>query len=822
MTRLGVLACVAATVASGLAASITAQTLSYSRDVRPILSQHCFRCHGPDEAAREAELRLDRPGRAATAPIVERITSRDPHEIMPPPSAQKPLSPQQIEVLTTWIAEGATYEKHWAFVPPRRPELPDNEARHPIDRFVRARLAGSGLTRAPEADKWTLVRRVYLDLIGLPPTIEEVDRFVADASKGAYERLVDRLLASPRYGERWARRWLDLARYADTNGYEKDRDRSIWPYRDWVIRALNDDMPYDRFAIEQIAGDMLQGATQSQVIATGFFRNTMLNEEGGIDPLEFRFHAMTDRVATTGTALLGLTVACAQCHTHKFDPITHREYYGLMAFLNNADEPDYFVLNEREEKRYEARLAEADAELAQLASKWPASAPPLEQSFDAWLTERRELASRWTTLVASVATSNSPKLVVAANGVVDVHGDTTKHDVYRLVFAPLGHEVRALRLEALPDDRLPSRGPGMTFYEGRKGDFYLSEFELRTASGPVVIVAASETHAGDKFGHAVSAQLTLDGDLQTGWAVDGRIGKRHVAIYELETPLPAHTAMELTMHFGRHFASSLGRFRISATAELRGDAKTALGEDVDALLALPREELTEQQRARLREYFLLHAPLVKSHADRIRALRRPPDRVTTLVMRERPAQHPRATHRHHRGDYLDPKERVEPSVPAVLHGFPSDAARDRLGFARWLVAPENPLAARVVVNRHWAAFFGEGIVRTLDDFGAQGELPSHPQLLDWLAVEFVERGWSIKALHKLIVTSQTYRQASVIQPEHLRLDPQNRLLARAPRFRLDAEVLRDAALLAAGVLSDKMYGPPVRPPQPEGVTEVAW
>ncbi|HMQ21478.1 MAG TPA: DUF1549 domain-containing protein, partial [Planctomycetota bacterium] len=652
VTRLGVLVCVAAAVACGPTASLAAQALSYSRDVRPILSQHCFRCHGPDEATREAKLRLDMPGQAATAPIVERITSRDPREIMPPPAAQKPLSPQQIEVLKTWIAEGAPYEKHWAFVPPRRPALPgecdgaDGDARQPIDRFVHARLAGSGLESAPEADKWTLVRRVYLDLIGLPPTIEEVDRFVADASEGAYERLVDRLLASPRYGERWARRWLDLARYADTNGYEKDRDRSIWPYRDWVIRALNDDMPYDRFAIEQVAGDMLSGATQSQVIATGFHRNTMLNEEGGIDPLEFRFHAMTDRVATTGTAFLGLTVACAQCHTHKFDPITHREYYGLMAFLNNADEPDRFVEDDQEEERYKARLAEADAELSLLADKWPASAPPLEQSFDAWLTERRKLASRWTTLIASTATSNSPKLVVAANGVVDVYGDATKHDVYRLAFAPLGHELRALRLEALPDDRLPDRGPGMTFYEGRKGDFYLSEFELHTASGPVAIKAASETHAGNKFGgHAVSAQLTLDGDLQTGWAIDGRIGERHVAIYELETPLPAHTPLELTMHFGRHFASSLGRFRISATALLRGDPKTAIGEDVDALLAIPHEELTQQQRARLREHFLMQAPLVKPHADRIRALRRPPDRVMTLVMRERPAQHPRATHR---------------------------------------------------------------------------------------------------------------------------------------------------------------------------------
>lgn len=772
-------------------------------------------------------MRLDVPGKASIAPIVARITSHDPDEIMPPPSSQKELSEREIALLKTWLADGAPYEKHWAFVPPRRPALPDkgpgDDSLHPVDRFVRARLAREGIPSAPEADKWTLVRRLYLDLIGLPPTIEEAERFIVDPGADAYERLVDRLLASPRYGERWARRWLDLARYADTNGYEKDRNRSIWPYRDWVIRALNDDMGYDRFAIEQIAGDMLPGATQSQIVATGFHRNTMLNEEGGIDPLEFRFHAMTDRVATTGTAFLGLTMACAQCHTHKFDPITHREYYGMMAFLNNADEPDYFLKDPAVEAGHQAALTEARAELAQLASKWPASAPPLERSLDAWISEKRKLASRWTTLVARVATSGTPKLVVAEDGVVDVYGDTTKHDVYRLEFAPVDHEVRAIRLEALPDDRLPARGPGMTFYEGRKGDFYLSELKLRTRAGPIKVARATETHAGNRFGrNPVSAQLTLDGDLQTGWAIDGQIGKRHVAIYELESAVPAQTAIELEMHFGRHFTSSLGRFRVSATGELRGDAKSTMGEELDALLGRPAAELTERDRARLREHFLMQSPLVASHADRIRSLQRPPQRVTTLVMQERPRAHPRPTHRHHRGEFLEPKERATPTVPAVLHRFPDEQRRDRLGFARWLVSKDNPLAARVVVNRHWAAFFGAGLVRTLDDFGAQGELPSHPQLLDWLAVEFVEGGWSIKALHKLIVTSRTYRQSSVVQPEHLQKDPQNRLLARAPRVRLEAEIIRDAALRAAGVLSKKMYGPPVRPPQPAGVTEVAW
>ena len=800
-----------------------AQDVQYNRDIRPVLSRNCFQCHGPDAATRKAKLRLDVAGHGKEREILERIGSADPKRRMPPPKSGKSLSKAQVDRLRNWVDNGAHYERHWAFVPPSLPELPAGDATHPIDRFVRAKLAQQGLTPSPQADKATLVRRVYLDLIGLSPTPEEADAFLADRSPTAYERLVDRLLASPRYGERWARRWLDLARYGDSNGYEKDRNRSIWPYRDWVIRAINEDMPFDRFAIEQIAGDMLEDATTSQIIATGFHRNTMLNEEGGIDPLEYRFHAMTDRVATTGTAFLGLTLGCAQCHTHKFDPVTQSEYYGLMAFLNNADEPDHLIPDPTKLADHRRRLAKARELIDGLAQQWPGGQDQLERRFAAWLEKRRALASRWTHAVPTKTTTNLPKIVVEDDAVLFVRGDTTKHDWYRLRFDPAPHEVAAIRLEALPDDRLPARGPGMTFYEGRKGDFFLSEFSIVANGQRIKLARGTHSYAKNQFGNnPVSAQLTLDGDLQTGWSISGRKGERHVAVFELERPLPKGTSYEIEMHFGRHFASSLGKFRISTTARLRAPAKETLGAEVDALLAKASEQLGSDERKRLRDEFLLRSKELAKQSQRIRALQRRPRLSHSLVMQERGPGHTRATFRHHRGEYLQARERVEPHVPEVLHAWPEGSKRNRLAFARWLVSRDNPLVARVVVNRDWAAFFGKGLVRTIEDFGTQGELPSHPKLLDWLAVSFMNDGWSRKRLHQRIVTSATYKQSSSLRRGDRARDPGERWLARMPRFRLEAEIIRDATLRAAGLLSSKMFGPPVRPPQPRGVTEVAW
>lgn len=791
----------------------------FTEKVRPILAAHCFKCHGPDDRTRKANLRLDRRddalrvlGRPGDSEFLRRIESSDPEMQMPPPQAKVPLSAEQKAILKQWIEQGATYREHWALIPPKRPMVPivknsTWEVRNPIDAFILARLEKEGLSPAPPADRATLVRRVYLDLIGLPPTPEEADEFINDPRPDAYERLVDRLLASPRYGERWARKWLDLARYADTNGYEKDRPRSIWPYRDWVIRALNANMPFDQFTIEQIAGDMLPNATESQRIATGFHRNTMLNEEGGIDPLEFRFYAMVDRVNTTGTVWLGLTLGCAQCHTHKFDPIPIRDYYRMMALLNNADEPTMDVHVPEVEQQRQAIQRQIDQELA----KWPNRIPPkeLEALFNEWLRTERERTVPWVILRPAEVGSNLPLLEIQPDDSVFVLGDQSKSDEYRLKFRHAPRGITAIRLEALPDERLPAHGPGRVYYEGAPGDFQLSEFKVWIDGQPRPIRKATASyHSGQG-----TIDRAIDGDQQTGWSIAGGQGRPHYAVFELAEPLPAGE-FEITMLFERYFASGLGRFRVSATTVTPPPPARDASNEIEALLLLPDEQLNTEQRDKLRRHFLLTSPKLKRERERIDALRkRLPAFPTTLVMQERPPQGPRPTFLHHRGEFLQPTERVEPGVLSILPSLPPDPPVNRLTFARWLVSPENPLTARVTVNRHWAAYFGQGLVRTVQDFGYTGEAPSHPELLDWLALELIREGWSIKRLHRLIVCSATYRASSQV-----RTQSDIRLLARAPRIRLEAEVIRDAILRSAGLLSSKMFGPSVFPPQPPTVT----
>jgi len=556
-------------LAGGAALALAApagETISFNRQIRPILAKNCFACHGPDEHSRQANLRLDTradatgqtgghagivPGNSAASRVFIRITH--PKTPMPPPAAGKRLSEQEVELIKRWIDQGAPYDRHWAFEPPVRPPLPKVERagwpKNEIDYFVLARLEAEGLSPSPEADRYTLIRRVWLDLVGLPPPPEAVAAFVSDDSPEAYERLVDGLFNSPHYGERWASVWLDLARYADSKGYEADRLRSMWPYRDWVIRALNENMPFDRFTILQLAGDLLPVPTQDQLIATGFHRNTMTNDEGGTDDEEFRDAAVKDRVATTGQVWMGMTWGCAQCHNHKFDPLSQKEFYQLYAFFNQTEDSDKI------------------------------------------------------------------------------------------------------------DDR---------------------------------------------------PKLRLDG------------------------------------------------------------------------------------------------------------------KTTTLIMRELPADKRRETRIHRRGNFLDPGEAVEPAVPAAFHPFPEEAPRNRLGLAKWLVDKRNPLTARVVVNRFWSRLFGAGLVETEEDFGSQGAPPSHPELLDWLATEFMRLDWDMKAIQKKIVMSATYRQSSDATPALLERDRFNRLLARGPRVRLEAEMVRDQMLAVAGLLSPKMYGPPVMPLQPDGVWQVVY
>ena len=845
----------------------------FAREVRPVLSNRCFKCHGPDEGNREAGLRLDVreealreldsgaravvPGHPLDSELVARITSTDPDLVMPPPHTKVTLTADEKRILTAWVEAGAEYRPHWAFVKPERPAVPQVEdkawVRNEIDRFVRSRLEREGLAPSPEADKATLSRRVFLDLTGLPPSPAELDAFLADERSDAYEHHVDRLLASPRYGERWARKWLDLARYADTNGYEKDRERPIWPYRDWVIRALNADLPFDQFTIRQIAGDLLPDATADDILATGFHRNTMKNEEGGIDPLEFRYLAMVDRVGTTGTVWLALTTACAQCHTHKFDPLTHTDYFALMALMNNADEPEWVIPGPARDAEVAAVTAKIEAAWRQLPAKWPVASKPtpeqlagssdaaplpldpvaeegrrvvgLAERFDTWNREESARAIRWEAVRPDSLRTNLPHLVLRADGSILASGDITKSDVYTLSLPPSAAPVRAIRLEVLPDESLPDHGPGMCNYEGPKGDFLLSEFEIEAGGARLKVAKATDSFAG-RAAHsktASGAAATIDGDMSSGWSTNGDQGRAHAAVYALAEPVPAGVPLTVTMRFERHFACPLGCFRLSVTDEDGAEARGHVAA-VEAVLVRPEQVRTDAERERLFRGFLRTAPELEEARKPIRQLEaglRNGER--SLVLRERPAANPRRTLRHHRGEFTQPKEEVAPAVPAFLPQLPVDAKADRLALARWLVAPDNPLTARVTVNRHWQVLFGRGFVPSVEDFGYQSETPSHPELLDWLAVTFRDDlGWSMKKLHRLIVTSATYRQASTAPPALAERDPKNVLLARGPRVRLDAEVIRDSMLKAASLLSEKMYGPGVRPPQPEGVTEVAY
>lgn len=824
----------------------SAHAVDFNRDVRPVLAQQCFTCHGMDDHGRKGKLRLDLsesaygkgksgeiaivPGKPDASEVVKRILSTDEDEVMPPPHTKKVLSEKDKSILQQWIAEGAKYQEHWAYTAPKA-----TDAKASIDQFIRERLEKEGLKSSPEADRYTLVRRVYLDLTGLPPTPAEADAFVNDKAPEAYEKLVDTLLASKQYGERWARRWLDLARYADTNGFEKDRPRQIWPYRDWVVKVLNDDMPFDQFSIKQLAGDMLPNATAEDIIATGFHRNTMLNEEGGIDPNEYRFYATVDRVGVIGTAWMGLTLNCCQCHTHKYDPILHTDYYSVMALLNNADEPTYHIPTpdiEKQQKAHAERIAKLEADLPK---KFPGGENAMQSRFAGWIEGESKRASNWQIIRPTAMKTTMPHLEQQPDGFILGSGDISKSDVYDLSFKAPIKGVTAIKIEVASHPSLPNDGPGLTNYEGPLGGFFLSELKAAQNGQPVKIASAEATNEEeeDKVNDAApaaakskkaarkaavkktnTAMASLDGEMSSGWQVLGGYGQSHAAVFHFEKPIDLTNGFDLKMLFEKHFACPLGHFRVSVTTS---DHATATGHPLEVENALATND--QSKREAMLRIFLETAPEMKQAAAPLLAARRQmPRGQPTLAMKERPASNPRATNRYHRGEYLQPKETVPPAVPAFLPSLPENAPANRLTFAKWLFAPENPLTARVTVNRQWQAFFGRGLVKSLEDFGYQSEAPSHPELLDWLAVEFVRQGWSMKKLHKLIVMSAAYKQTSHRSDPSHQSDPENVLLSHAPRFRLDAEIIRDSALKAAGVLSLKMGGPGVYPPQPASVT----
>ncbi len=771
----------------------------FQRDIRPILAGHCFKCHGPDEKKRKANLRLDAPPKEdLLIKLVDRINHENLDEIMPPPSAKKPLSETQKQLLDAWIQAGAKYTKHWAFIPPKANSLPkvsqSDWPRNNLDYFILNRLEANGQTPDPEANRYELIRRLSLDIIGLPPTLEEIQEFVEDKKPNAYERLVDRLLDRPEYGEHWALPWLDLARYADTNGYEKDRPRSIWPWRNWVINAINDDLPFDQFTIEQIAGDMLPEATQRQRIATGFHRNTMVNEEGGIDPLEFRFYAMVDRVNTTATTWLGLTLGCAQCHTHKFDPVPHRSYYEMMAFLNNSSEPELSLFTPEQKQQKELAEKQIVKQLSGLS---------IDQSkYETWLNTKKNNAVSWHAITPTKMKSNIGWLKMLEDQSIFASGDTSKHDTYEFEFTELPENITALRLEALPDDRLPKGGPGRAYYEGPKGDFFLSEISMNSEGKSLEITSGSENYAKQWIGSGKpSAMAAVDGDLQTGWSASGREGQHSQAIWQLSKPL-TKTSLNLKLDFSRHYSASLGRFRLSVTDQKTPLKAKELPADIETLLTKRNDMLNQADRNKLRLYYINTSQDTATAREKIKKLHKQlPSPPTTLVMQERPVSQLRLTHRHHRGEFLSPREIVQPKVLPFLPPLSKDMPRNRLGLAYWLVAPENPLTSRVVVNRLWAGLFGEGIVRTVDDFGYTGDAPTHPELLDWLAIEFIRQGWSQKKILRLIVKSSTYRQRS------------------QRSYRLSAEQIRDSTLKVSNLLHQKIGGQSVFPPQNKSIGE---
>lgn len=833
--------------------------VDFERDIFPLFRSRCVQCHGDKNP--KGGLRLDAkalvfaggisgdaviPGDAENSQIYRRVLGLDGKPKMPVGGNE--LTPEETARLKAWIDGGAEWpdrvgskakslEKHWAYVKPVRPAPPDVEngdwVRTPIDRFVLARLEKEGLEPAPEASKETLIRRAYFDLTGLPPSPEEVDAFVADPRPNAYETVIDRLLDSPHYGERWAVPWLDAARYADSNGYQIDQSRSMWPYRDWVVNALNRDMPFDRFTIEQIAGDLLPNPSKDQLIATGFHRNTMINEEGGVDQEEYRVEAVLDRANTTATVWLGSTLACAQCHNHKFDPFSQKDYYEFVAFFNNTELEVHKVssfsaysdgpLVEVPTPEQRAVIERLKPEIEALESILDADTPALAEAQTKWEGELIARQPDWAVLKPAEAVSlNGAKLEIHPDDSIAAGGETPATDTYA-VRAETGLErITAIRVEALSDGDLPNDGPG----RGNHSNFVLSEIRATLSSDggepiDLVFINPSASFEAENFG----IEKSVDGDPSTGWAVHPRRGETQEAVFEPAEPLSAAGGAVLSVTLVQNHGSqhTLGRFRLSATGDRTPVRARDVPADILATARTPADQRSDGEAAAIKRHFRDNAPELRVVRERIAELRDqwPKDIPTTLVMRE--LDEPRETHVFMGGSFLSPGERVYPAAPDVLPAIDAEPrGANRLDLARWLVSRENPLTARVTVNRIWQEYFGTGIVKTPEDFGVQGERPVHPGLLDWLAVEFMESGWSMKALHRLIVTSAAYRQSPFAAPGKIERDPENRLLSRGPRFRLTAEMIRDNALAASGLLNRGLGGPPVFPYQPPGLWRMPY
>lgn len=822
-----------------------AEDPDFNSEVRPILASNCFQCHGPDVKARKAKLRLDQregatrdlggyqavsPGQPTESELMKRILSDDPEEIMPPPKTKKNLTIEQKEILRKWITSGADYQDHWAFVRPKKPKVPEiaNEHRvkNNIDRFVLARLKLEELEPAAEASPETLIRRVSFSLTGLPPTLEEIDTFLADKAPNAYNNMVDRYLNSPAYGEHMARHWLDLARYADSNGYQYDTERQQWVWRDWVINSYNSNKPFNEFTIEQLAGDLLPKANEHQRLATGFNRNHGITIEGGIIDEEYRTEYVMDRVVTTSQVWMALTMGCARCHDHKFDPISQKEFYQVFHFFNQVPErgANGFAPKQRlTSPLAAAKKTENERKLSQLKKELE---KPL--NIDA-------LIEQWTSQIALQAKEGwvilSPKTIKSTGGAtlskladnsILAGGANSQKDVYEITAEATAGKMTAVRLEALTHQTLPGNGPG----RHSNSNFVLSEFELTAISirNPAlrqVVKFARAIADYSQTGYGVSKAIDGTTANSNGWAVDGPTRKAPAtAIFIAALPFGYEGGSLLRFrlrHEADFAAHGMGRPRLSVTTDPADSLQLqGIPADIREIATIINQKRTKSQSDRLKKYFLTHHNPNRNLKKRIATIEKQlaASFPETMIMQD--MAKPRATHVLNRGQYNEPGERVSAGVPAI---FPTMRANNsnRLGFAQWLMDPTHPLTARVAVNRYWQQLFGTGLVKTAEDFGIQGELPSHPELLDWLAIEFIRSGWDTKHMYSLLLNSATYRQTSHAGEAAYRNDPENRLLARGPRMRLDAEEIRDSCLASSGLLVNQLGGKSVYPYQPKGL-----
>lgn len=849
--------------------------VEFARQVEPLLAERCYSCHG--DRKQESGLRLDRrdaalrggdrgpllvPGKSAESLLVAVLAGAH-SEVEQMPRKGDKLTPEAVGIVRAWIDQGADWPvtaiaqeddrlDHWAWKAPVRPPVPPSAdgrpPANPIDAFIQARLKKEGLEPSPRADRITLLRRLHFDLTGLPPTPEEVDAFLADTRPDAYSRKVEELLKSPHYGERWGRHWLDAARYADSDGFEKDKPRFVWAYRDWVVQALNRDLPYDQFIVEQVAGDLLPEASDDQRIATGFLRNAMLNEEGGVDPEQFRTDGLIDRMDALGKSVLGVTIQCAQCHNHKFDPISQEEYYQLFAFLNNDHESSRVYYTPPQQMQ----VGNLTREMRDLEEGLRHTTPDWLERMNAWEDAVKDDQPAWDVVECRNTGDNGERFYHYPDG--SIRAASYAPTFWTANFRGTNHlqSIGAFRIEQLPDPNLPSGGPGRSI----KGMAALSEFQVEASDAanptntlkvkfvkatadfenpvkpldPEFQSASRNRREGDKRTYGPVAHA-IDGNDDTAWGIDAGPGRRNVArqaVFVPETPVEFTNGVILSFQLHQKHGGdnsddnqnhNLGRWRLSVTADTNAVADPVPA-SVREIFRVPREQRTPRQVATVFSYWRTLVPEFKETNEKIEALWQQWPEGTpalTLVARQdsRPGDERRTTHMFKRGDWLKPGKEVTYGVPSIFHPLPDGADGSRLTLARWLTDRRSPTTARVAVNRVWQSYFGTGLLETPEDFGVQAPAPSHPELLDWLACEFMDQGWSLKALHRLIVHSDTYRQSSRVTPDLLERDPYNRLLARGARMRVEGEIVRDMALAASGLLNPELGGRSVYPPAPE-------